>query len=132
MFQGTILTLLPSLPEEFHPDQSVTQSFFLWHSIIGGKNVIRLIKRLLLKLGVREVGETQCQPQRVLDPRIPERKLVPIPSLKSHFILLCPNQITVPNEIKPLSLLLEMLLLQSRGTARGRSSTQGLPVRRWE
>jgi len=72
---------------------------------------------LLLKLGVREVGETQCLPQRVLDPWFPAWKLVAIPSLKSHFILLCPDQILVPSEIKPFSLFFEMLLLQSRQTA---------------
>lgn len=70
----------------------VSRSFLLWHSEIGGEIVIRLIKRLLMKLDVREAGETRCQDQRVLDPHIPAWTLVPIPSLKSRFMLLCPDQ----------------------------------------
>lgn len=75
-----------------------------------------------MKLGVREVREIWSQPQRVLDPRIPVWKLVPIPSLKACLILLCPgqhpDQATVPNNTKPFSLLFEILLLDCRGTAR--------------
>lgn len=69
VFQGMILT--PAITARAVSSGSGSHSFlFLWHSIERNKKVIRLIKGVLLKLGIREVREIRSQLQRLFDPQI--------------------------------------------------------------